>query len=146
MISFANARDPVTLVRSPTLTKSESSPIASGSRPARRSTRDSGNESLRCRAREAPRRDARHRGGDRANVVGSGPAAAADEVDEPGARELAEQARSRLGSLVVAGVGHRVRQPRIRVAADEGVRDARKLLDVRAHQRRTERAVQADRE
>src|SRR6266545_7759108 len=39
-MSFANAREPVTLVRSPTLTNSESSPMLSGSRPERRMTWD----------------------------------------------------------------------------------------------------------
>ena len=33
-IRFANAREPVTLVRSPTLTKRESGPISTASRPA----------------------------------------------------------------------------------------------------------------
>ncbi len=41
-ISLAKAREPVTLVRSPTLTNSESSSIVSASRPAKRIGRDMG--------------------------------------------------------------------------------------------------------
>jgi hypothetical protein len=48
------------------------------------------------------------------------------------------------GRLVEAGVAHRIGQAGVRVHAQEGVGLARQLFDVRAHQRRAQRAVQAD--
>src|SRR3954452_21704374 len=97
-MSFAKAREPVTFVRSPTFTNSESSPMLSGSSPARRIARlrspwpspadnagendcVSGNRELRFRGQPATRHAA-DRGDDRANVVGRRAAATADDVDE----------------------------------------------------------------
>ena len=96
--------------------------------------------------RQHPRRQPPHRVGDRADVRGRGAAAAADDVDEAALRELAHQPRGLGGRLVVAGVGHRVRQPRVGVARHEAVGHARDLLEVGPHQRRAERAVQAHRQ
>ena len=78
-------------------------------------------------------------------MVGCGAAAAADDVDQALGRELVQEARRDVGRLVEAGVAHRIGQPGVRVAADEGIaRHAVQLLDVRPHQRRAQRAVQAD--
>jgi hypothetical protein len=70
----AKAREPVTLVRSPTLTNSESLPTLKGSRPDRRS--------FRSQAAGGARLDAGNALGDRRDVFGRGAAAAADDVHE----------------------------------------------------------------
>jgi hypothetical protein len=69
----AKAREPVTLVRSPTLTNSESLPTLKGSRPDRRSGLD-----LRMARGLTPATPA----GDGGDVFRRGAAAAADDIDE----------------------------------------------------------------
>ena len=87
-------------------------------------------------------RSAVDRGFDRAHVVGRRAAAAADDVHEPVARELAEQPARVLRLLVVRA--HLVRQPRVRIARDPRRRDPREVFDERPHLGRAERAVDAD--
>ena len=108
--------------------------------------RRSGGHGVEARGGQHARWDAAHRVRDRADVLGRGAAAAADDVDEAALREFAHQPRGLGGRLVVAGVGHRVRQPRVGVARHEALGHPRDLLEVRPHQRRAERAVQAHRQ
>ena len=77
-------------------------------------------------------------------MLGRGAAAAADDVDEAGVGEFRQQRRHEFGRLVVAA--ELVRQPGIRIGADERVGDAPDLGDVRAHLLGAERAVEPDRE
>jgi hypothetical protein len=134
-IMRAKAFEPVTLVRSPTLTNSESSSIVNGSRPDRRSaTGISG----------TARGVASTAGRDGLDVFRRGAAAAAGDVDEAGVGEFAQQGRGVFRQFVEAGVAHRVGQAGVRVDADEGVGDLRQFFRIRAHQGRAERAVQAD--
>ena len=79
MISLRNLAEPVTLVRSPMLTNGMSGVSVNGSRPERRSSG----------ARVGGTRGscAGDRRGDRLDVFGGRAAAAADDVDEPVARE-----------------------------------------------------------
>jgi hypothetical protein len=79
----AKALEPVTLVRSPTLTYSESAPMLNGSRPDRRS--------LRRDFRHFSRVDRSNPLGDGRDVLGRGAAAAADDIDDAGSA----QSRSR---------------------------------------------------
>ena len=81
--------------------------IANGSRPLKRVAR--------APLGHAARRHAVDGGGDRADVLGRRAAAAADDVDEPVARELAEEA-ARVGGLLVVAA-ERVREARVRMAA-----------------------------
>ena len=83
---WRNFAEPVTLVRSPTLTNRLSGPMLSGSRPAQPA------------ARLEHRRPARRQAGDRvarsrAMCVRRGAAAAADDVDEAARGELARPGR-----------------------------------------------------
>ena len=82
--------------------------------------------------------------GDRRDVRGRRAAAAADDVDEAGIGELAEDRGGLVRRLVVAAEG--VRQAGVGVRADQRVGDRRELLDVRPHLRAAERAVEADRQ
>ena len=77
-------------------------------------------------------------------MLGRSAAAAADDVDQAGVGEFAEQRSHGAWAFVVAA--ELVGQTRIGIGADEGVRDARNLGDVRAHFARAERAVESDRE
>jgi hypothetical protein len=79
-----------------------------------------------CRVAESPRRR-----GDRGDVLGRRPAAAADQVDQAAAGELGDGGRGLGGRLVVLAEG--VGQARIGIARDEGVGDARQLRDVGPH-------------
>ncbi len=98
-----------------------------------------------------PRRDRRDRArrfsgdgrGDRADVVGRGAAAAADNVDEARVGELADQRRHGFRALVVAA--EFVRQPGIGIGADERIGDAPEFGDVSPHLPRAERAIESDR-
>ena len=120
-------------MRSPIITKPVSRSISNGSRPLKRG------------GRAAPGRVWGTDPGqvrDRRDVVGRRPAAAADDVDQPGGGELAEVAAGVGRQLVVLAEG--VRQAGIRMARDVGVGDACEVLDVRAHLLRAERAVHAD--
>ena len=121
-------------VRSPIITKFVSSVIANGSSPLKRVTGSGLGQDAR--------RDAVDRGGDLANVVGRRAAAAADDVDEPVACELAEHAARVVRLLVVQA--ELVRQAGVRIAGDPRRRDPRHVLDERPHLRRAERAVDAD--
>ena len=94
--------------------------------------------------RHRARRHAVDRARDRADVIRRRAAAAAGDVDEARVGELPQQRRRDLGRLVEAGVAHRVGQAGVRIHADEDVGHRRQLLDVRPHQRRAERAVEAD--
>ena len=82
------------------------------------------------------------RGHDLPDVLRRRAAAAADDVDEAVARELAEEAARVLRLLVVHA--ELVRQARVRVARDPRRRDLREILDERTHLGRPERAVDAD--
>src|SRR6185369_3048001 len=82
---------------------------------------------------------------DRGDVLRRSAAAAAHDVDQPFGRELAQQPRRDFRCLVEAGLAHRIGQAGVRIAADEGVAGGpRQFLDVRTHQCRAQRAVQAD--
>ena len=105
-----------------------------------------GQAQLRLDLRHHPRRDALHGAGDRGDVRGRGAAAAADDVDQAGLRELAQQRCRVLGALVVAGLRQRIGQSGIRVRTDVGIGNARQFLDVRPHQFGAEGAVEAERE
>ena len=94
-MSLRKRAEPVTLVRSPTLTKGISGVSVKGSSPE---SRISG--SL---LGHLPRRVLRHRRGDGADVLGRRAAAAADDVDEALAGELLDLRRHELGALVVSG-------------------------------------------
>ncbi len=69
-------------------------------------------------------------------------AAAADQVDQPVAREPGQDAGRLVGRLVVAA--QLVGEARVRVGGDAHVRDAPQLRDERPERRRAERAVEAD--
>ena len=116
--------EPVTFVRSPISTKPVSGPISNGSRPL---------QAVRARRRRAgcEGRGRATRRGDRARVRRRRAAAAAGDVQEPGLGELAQERARHLGRLVVAA--ERVRQPGVRVGADEAGRDPRELGDVGPH-------------
>src|SRR4029453_19291281 len=122
--------EPVTFVRSPTTTKPVSGPMAKGSSPAERGLGAS------------PRRQAPPRAGDLARVLGRGPAAPADDVDEPVLGEAPQEA-ARVPRLLVVQT-QLVRKARVRMARRVGRRDAREVLDERTHLRRSERAVDSD--
>ncbi len=83
----------------------------------------------------------RHRLRDGADMLGRGAAAAADDVDQPLARELVDLRRHELRTFVVGTEG--VRQAGVGIGAGEGVGDLGDLGEVRAHRLRTESAVQA---
>ena len=136
MTSFLNFAEPVTLVRSPTLTNGISGASVNGSSPESRSK---GFTSGTARG-VLPRTGL----GDRADVLGRGAAAAADDVDEPRIGELAEVPRHLLGALVI--MAELVRQAGIRIGADQRVADPRHVGDMRAHLFGAERAVQSDRD
>ena len=77
-------------------------------------------------------------------MLGRGAAAAADDIDEAGSGEFADQRRHGLRALVV--VAEFVGQAGIGVGANERVGDAGKLGNVRAHLPRAERAIEPDRQ
>ena len=111
------------LVRSPTLTNSESSVMFSGSRP--------GEAHRGLRLGRLARRGAVDGLGDARDVVGRGAAAAADEVDQARAGELLEHRGHLVRGLVVLTEG--VGQAGVGVAGDEAVRDPRELGEVGPH-------------
>ena len=65
-------------------------------------------------------------------------------LSKPDDGEIAQNLRGFLGGLVV--LAESVRQPRVGIRADIGVRDARQLLDIRPQLPRAQRAVQSDRQ
>ncbi len=133
-MSFAKRREPVTLVRSPTLTNSDSGVMVSGSRP-----------------------DRRVHGAGVGTSRGARPAAAAamarmwsGVVPQQPPTKLSErlsmswlQDAGGLGWLLVVAP-ERVGQARVGIARHEHVRDARQLLEIRPQLLRAERAVEAD--
>ena len=133
--SDRNRAEPVTFVRSPTITNPVSGPISNGSSPLQR-VRGS-------RRGHRPRRDPVDGRGDLADVLRRRPAAAADDVDEPVLGERAQEP-ARVARLLVV-LAHRVRETRVRVAGDVRVRDAGEILEERPHLGRAERAVDARR-
>ena len=122
------------LVRSPMLTNSESSVMFSGSRPERRIA---GCGSAGSRG-VAPSTTSAMRG----DVVRRGAAAAADEVDQSRAGELAEHRGHLVRRLVV--LAERVGQAGVGVAGDEAVGHPGELREVGADLGGAQRAVQAD--
>ena len=139
-MSLANLREPVTFVRSPTLTKTlPGCGIVSGSRPDRRV--------LALDVRRSTRGGSAGDGlGDRPDVGRRRPAAAAGDVDQAVAGELRRAARpSSSGRLVVAT--ELVRQPRVRVGADGDAGDPRQVRRCAPRScLRAERAVEPDRD
>jgi hypothetical protein len=93
-----------------------------------------------------PGRQRLDRARDRMDVRGRRATAAADDVEETAFGELLQLAGGVFGRLVVAGLRERVRQSRVRIAAQMGVGDLGQFLDVRAHQLCAERAVEAHRD
>jgi hypothetical protein len=75
-------------------------------------------------------------------VIGSRAAAAADDVDEAAGSEFLDQLTRFRRVLIVLPEG--IRQPGVRIAADEGRGGARELGEVRPHLAGAERAVDAD--
>src|SRR3974377_890465 len=92
--------------------------------------------------RHFTRRLARYRLGDGSDVLGRRATAAADHVDQASLGEFAEQLGHIFRALVV--LTEFVRQPGVRISADEGIGDAADLSDVGAHLARAERAVETD--
>ena len=93
------------------------------------------------------RRYAPHALADGRDVLGRGAAAAAYDVDQALGSKLVQQAAGVGRCFIKAGVTHRIGQAGVGVATDEGVGCcAMKFLDVGAHQRSAECAVQADRQ
>ena len=125
------------LVRSPTLTKSESSVTVSGSRPESRSA---GGDLGTARAASRRRRPWRSR----AMWSGVVPQQPPSEVDQPGCGELAHDRGHGVGRLVV--LAERVGQPGVGVARHEGVGHAGQLRGIRPHLVGAEGAVEPDRE
>ena len=131
-----NLADPVTLVRSPILTNGMSLVSVNGSRPGEaHQRREFGNRTGR---------DAPDGFGDRLDVFGRRAAAAADDVDQAVAREARDQAGHLVRRFVVAA--EFVGQAGVGICRDERLRDASDFLEVFAHGRRAQRAIEADRE
>ena len=78
------------------------------------------------------------------DVLGRGAAAAADNIDQTGFGEFAEQLGHIFRALVV--IAELVRQSGIGIGADECVGEPRQFGDMRAHFARAERAIEPDRE
>ncbi len=103
---------------------------------------EAGKPHQRRNGRDGARLDVADRLGDRADVLGSRAAAAADDVDETVAGELGDLGRHHLGALVVLAEG--VREAGVRIGADERVRGVGDFLQMLAHRACAERAVEAD--
>src|SRR5207253_2783456 len=100
LIRSRNFAEPVTLVRSPTLTNSDPGPMLRGSRPERRSI-SLGASACGQRARLLRT----HMLGDVRDVIRSGATAAADDIDQPRTGELFENAGRFVRLLVVLAEG-----------------------------------------
>ncbi len=87
------------------------------------------------------RRDRRR---NRRDMIGRGAAAAADDIDEAGACEFADQARHIFRGFVV--LAEFVGQTGVRIGADQRIGDAADVGDMRAQILGAERAVEADRD
>ena len=81
-------------------------------------------------------------GRDRRDMVGRGAAAAADDVDEAGACELADQAGHEFRALVI--LAEFVGQAGVRIGTHQRIRDAANVSNVGAQVLGAERAVEAD--
>ena len=126
---------PVTLVRSPTLTKMP----PGGGIDHRLEAREAG----RARALgEGPRTDARDRRRDRRGVRGRGAAARAGDVQQAAACPFAQGGGHLFGRLVVAA--ELVRQAGVGVGDQRQVGDAPQQVDMLAQLLRPERAVEPD--
>src|SRR3569833_574027 len=79
---------------------------------------------------------------DRRDVIRRRATAAADNIDETRAGELADQLGHEFRAFVV--ISELIEQAGIRIGADEAVGDAADLLDMRAHFLGAERAVEPD--
>ena len=132
--SRRNFAEPVTFVRSPTMTKPVSGPTMNGSRPEKRGSRE-GSGTWRGGSPSTARRDL-------ARVLRRRPAAAADEIDETVLGECTQEP-ARIPRLLVVEP-ERVRQACVRVAGDVGRGDVGEPLEERPHLRRAERAVHSD--
>ena len=75
-------------------------------------------------------------------MIRRGAAAAADNIDETGLRELSDQPGHEFRALVV--LAELVGQAGIRIGANECIRNAANVGDMRAQIFRAERAVEAD--
>jgi len=75
-------------------------------------------------------------------MVRRGAAAAADDVDQAGLRELADQPRHVVRTLVI--LAEFIGQPGVRIGADQGVGDAADVGDMGAQIFGAERAVEPD--
>ena len=135
-MSVANRREPVTLVRSPTFTNSDSGVIVE-----RLQARQAGVSRQRGNGSGCP---ASGGGSDGPDVRRGRAAAAADEVERPRIDEFRQDARGLRRLLVIAA--ERVGQARVGIAGHEHVRDARQLLEVRPQLLRAQGAVEADAE
>lgn len=80
--------------------------------------------------------------GDRGDMVRRGAAAAADDVDEAGFGEFADQPGHEFRALVIGA--EFIGQAGIRIGADQRIGDAADIRDMRAQILGAERAVEAD--
>src|SRR5688500_9547094 len=125
MISLLKRDGPVTLVRSPLLTKL---PLASTVICSHRSSGrvdhrlDTGTLHPPRDLGDGARREVAHGLTDRLNVRGSGSAAAADDIDYALLRPVADLCRGCLGALVI--FAKIVRKARIGIGHDQGVGDS----------------------
>ncbi len=103
-----------------------------------------GEAQARLYRRDLPRRDAFHALGDRMNMRWRRAATAADDIDEPGVGEFADERGHVFGALVIKA--EFVGQAGVRVSADERVGDPRELGEMGAHFARAECAVKPDAE
>ena len=90
------------------------------------------------------RRAAAHGLGYRTNVIGRGATATPSDVQPARLREVFELPRHVLGRVRKAARRKRIRQTRVRVAADVHRHQAGQLLDIGPHVLGAKRAVQAD--
>ena len=127
--------EPVTFVRSPIRTKPVSGPISNGSSPLQRVAARRRPAGRAARARAWPRRS-------RPCARGPSRSSFRRRSGGPPAANSREERARHLGRLVVAAEG--VREPGVRVRADEARRGVREVGDVRAHLVRAERAVDPD--
>ena len=96
----------------------------------------------RLDGRHDPRLVRRHGLRDRGDMVRRGAAAAADDVDEAGFGEFADQAGHEFRALVIGA--EFIGQAGIRIGADQRVGDAADIRDMRAQILGAERAVESD--
>ena len=136
LTSRAKRRDPVTFVRSPTLTRLVSGRITRGSRPANRGC-GSGAGGTRGATPATAAANA-------ATCSGVVPQQPPSTLTQPSSTNSRSTATISDGPLVVAAEG--VREAGVRVDDRERRREAGEFLDVRAQLLGSQRAVEADRE